>query len=192
MSTKLYRPLLYYLREWAPLEHPQFLERCRFPLLLWPQREGLLQETSIQFETYSGELSGEDPFCHSEDTESSEKEILVIEVKKRSPNAPEHMVCVGRAGNNDIVFANDTVSKLHAYFLTEGSESAYEIVDANSTNGTRVGNKRLEPYQGEVLDNGDQIHFGPLIKVTYLTPAGFYQFLQELLHKNAQQRPSSG
>ena len=87
---------------------------------------------------------------------------------------------IGRMSDNDIVLANNTVSKLHTYFLVSEKGDAYDIVDANSTNGTVVNNKQLVAYKNQPLVNRDNIHFGPSIQMVYLTPEGFYELLLQL------------
>ena len=65
-------------------------------------------------------------------------------------------------------------------FLKSEYGDSYVIVDANSTNGTRVNNELLAAYQNKTLDNRDQISLGPTIKMLYLTPHGFFELLQRL------------
>ena len=113
-------------------------------------------------------------------TESQIAETLVVEIRKRPSPAPSKMICVGRATNNDIVLTHSTISKLHTYFLKSEYGDSYVIVDANSTNGTRVNNEPLAAYQNKPLGNRDQIRLGPTIKMLYLTPHGFFELLQRL------------
>ena len=78
------------------------------------------------------------------------------------------------------MIANKTVSKLHTYFVLSAEGDSYQIVDANSTNGTLVNNKRLVAYKNKPLFNRDNIQFGPSIQMVYLTSEGFYDLLQQL------------
>jgi pSer/pThr/pTyr-binding forkhead associated (FHA) protein len=136
---------------------------------------------TYQFETSVIETDGNRPLNHLAKTASQVTATLVIEVRKQATHGPSSMICTGRASNNDIVFAHKTISKLHAYFLKTGTMDAYEIVDADSTNGTKVNNNKLTAHQHHPVANRDRIHFGPSIQVMYLTALGFYDFLQELL-----------
>jgi pSer/pThr/pTyr-binding forkhead associated (FHA) protein len=52
----------------------------------------------------------------------------------------------------------DTVSRIHAAFEHIGSN--YTLTDLNSTNTTRVNNKRLEPDAEMPIDDGDTLSFG--------------------------------
>ena len=52
----------------------------------------------------------------------------------------------------------DTVSRIHA--TLEHIGSSYTLTDLNSTNATRLNNKRLEPDKPAPLNDGDSISFG--------------------------------
>lgn len=52
----------------------------------------------------------------------------------------------------------DTTSRIHA--LIEHIGSAYMLTDLNSTNATRVNNKRLEPDKATPINDGDTLQFG--------------------------------
>jgi pSer/pThr/pTyr-binding forkhead associated (FHA) protein len=52
----------------------------------------------------------------------------------------------------------DTTSRIHA--LIEHIGSAYMLTDLNSTNATRLNNKRLEPDKATAINDGDTLQFG--------------------------------
>jgi hypothetical protein len=168
------------LKEAAGLTSDQFLAKYKHPVLLWPQARDWIEDTAFQFETFPGEYSEELPGAVSPSTESQIAETVVVEILKQASSAPTNMICVGRAANNDIVLANNTVSKLHTYFLAPEKGDSYDIVDANSTNGTVVNNNQLVAYKNQPLLNRDNIQFGPSIQMVYLTPQGFYELIQQL------------
>lgn len=178
--TRRFRPIAEYLKEAAGFTSSLFLEKYKYPVLLWPQAGNWIEDTGFQFETFSSEYSNEIPGEISPSTEWQIYETFVIEIRKQASSAPVNMICVGRANNNDIVLANNTVSKLHNYFIVSQQGHSYEIVDANSTNGTVVNNNRLVAYKNHSLFNRDHIQFGPSIQMVYLTPQGFYDLLQQL------------
>jgi hypothetical protein len=175
-----FKPIAEYLKEASGLTSSLFQSKHKYPVLLWPQAGDWIEDTAFQFETFSSEYSDELPGAISPSTESQIYETLVIEIVKQASSAPANMICLGRAANNDIVIANNTVSKLHTYFVVPEEGGSCEIVDANSTNGTVVNNKRLVAYKNKALFNRDNIHFGPSIQMVYLTPDGFYDLLQQL------------
>ena len=53
---------------------------------------------------------------------------------------------------------SDTVSRVHAAF--EHSGNSYMLTDLNSTNATRINNKRLEPDTPTPINDGDALQFG--------------------------------
>ena len=178
--TGEFRPIVEYLKEASGLTSSLFKGKHKYPVLLWPQAGDWIEDTAFQFETFSSEYSDELPGEISPTTESQIFETLVIEIAKHASTAPVNMICLGRAANNDIVIANKTVSKLHTYFVLSAEGDSYQIVDANSTNGTLVNNKRLVAYKNKPLFNRDNIQFGPSIQMVYLTSEGFYDLLQQL------------
>jgi pSer/pThr/pTyr-binding forkhead associated (FHA) protein len=54
----------------------------------------------------------------------------------------------------------DTVSRIHASLEHIGS--TYTLTDLNSTNATRINNKRLEPDKATPISNGDTLQFGKI------------------------------
>ena len=175
-----FRPIAEYMKEAAGLTSKLFLQKFEYPFLLWPRGGDWVEDTTFQFETFCGEYSDELPEEISPTSKSQIYETLVIEIRKRASSAPVNMICVGRAANNDIVLVNRTVSKLHTYFVVAEQKDSYEIVDANSTNGTVVNNSRLVPYKNQPLFNRDHIQFGPSVQMLYLTSQGFYDLLQQV------------
>jgi hypothetical protein len=55
----------------------------------------------------------------------------------------------------------DTVSRLHA--VLERAGDVYTLTDLNSTNTTRINNKRLEPDKATPMNDGDTLQFGKVI-----------------------------
>lgn len=85
---------------------------------------------------------------------------LAFGVRKTNSTFPS-MITVGRTRNNDVVIADVLISKFHAFFRIVGQH--HELADAGSQNGTRVGERLLEP-KGPALRvrYGDVIHFAQL------------------------------
>ena len=171
-----FRPIVEHVREAASLTLSLFLQKYDCSVLIWPQEADWMADAPFQFETYRGEYPNGEPSYFFPRTESQKAKTLVVEIRKQSSPAPSNMICVGRADDNDIVLANHTISKLHSYFLASADQKLYEIVDANSTNGTLLNSTRLTAYENHLLSNGDQVQFGPTIKMVYLTPGLFLIF----------------
>jgi hypothetical protein len=83
---------------------------------------------------------------------------IVLAVRKVHAAFPS-MITVGRTSNNDVVVSDVQVSKFHCFFREQGGR--FELVDADSTNGTFVGEDQLQP-RGEAHEVrvGDQVRFG--------------------------------
>ena len=65
----------------------------------------------------------------------------------------------GRSPETAIFLDDITVSRYHAVLRLEGNR--YRIYDAGSTSGTYV-NYEPVPIAGQYLQDGDQIHIGPV------------------------------
>jgi hypothetical protein len=85
---------------------------------------------------------------------------------------------VGRRSACDVFLNDFTVSKLHAKIRYDGKLTTYHLEDCNSSNGTFINSIRVEPGQLVPLQNRDIVGFGRL-DLTYLTPSGFYRYLND-------------
>jgi len=80
----------------------------------------------------------------------------------RSVNLQAGAISIGRAGDNDLHIADQTVSSYHARIFTYLNASYIE--DLGSTNGTYLNGKRIQKH---TLHPGDMIKLGKLeIEVT--------------------------
>jgi len=87
----------------------------------------------------------------------------VLEVGKRadvSAAFPDR-ISIGRAANKDIVLRDASVSKFHAWFGVDEAATLY-LVDAGSTNHTKVGSRLLTPRSPEPVPTGTTIRFGSI------------------------------
>jgi len=67
---------------------------------------------------------------------------LICPVRKARAAGPD-TITVGRAPDSDILIADESISKVHARFHKAGGVLA--LTDAGSTNGTWLGDRRLNP-----------------------------------------------
>jgi len=83
-------------------------------------------------------------------------------ITKAGDNPWPERISVGRAGNNDVVLADSSVSKLHAHFNKSGKQQPSEllVIDAGSRNGTRINHDKIEAGTPTSLEIGDSITFG--------------------------------
>jgi pSer/pThr/pTyr-binding forkhead associated (FHA) protein len=65
----------------------------------------------------------------------------------------------GRQSTNKYVLSGDSyVSGAHA--VIEQENGRYNLIDLNSTNGTRLNGRQIGPNQRELLSDGDEVIFG--------------------------------
>ena len=86
------------------------------------------------------------------------------------------MITIGRVPNNDIVLAFPTVSKVHAYLRRDGE--GWLLHDHRATNGTFVAQRRLSPGGSHPLADGDVVHIGPSLTLTFLLPPSLFGFVR--------------
>ena len=101
-------------------------------------------------------------------------------VKKPGAAFPD-MITVGRTANNDVVLADVTVSRFHAFFRER--DGAWIVCDAGSKNGTRVDQARLEARKEVPVQAGSRVRVGDVEAAFY--PA---EDLYDLLCRHAQGR----
>jgi|GEM_PF-685425 len=78
----------------------------------------------------------------------------------RREESPYRMVSIGRTPNNDIVIADASVSKFHAYFRTE---TDLRVWDGGSTNGSTINDRKVP-----TRDHGEpplQMNVGDVLRV---------------------------
>jgi hypothetical protein len=73
-------------------------------------------------------------------------------------------VSVGRAHNKDIVLRHSSISKFHAWFELDHSESV-SVSDGGSRNRTLVNGRPIEPRTPTAVAPGDAIQFGAVVTV---------------------------
>lgn len=83
------------------------------------------------------------------------------------PLRPGVALVVGRDPTADVVVTDDSLSRHHARFKLAGDELLVE--DMGSTNGTRVGDRRVERA---VLKVGDEVHLGTVPASVHVLTGG--------------------
>jgi pSer/pThr/pTyr-binding forkhead associated (FHA) protein len=112
------------------------------------------------------------------DPELVAKAGAVFAVAKRPGGPFPDRIGVGRARTADISLRLGSVSKYHAYF-THDEKGRWLIWDARSRNGTRVGERRIEPGDGVELSNGTQLTFGDEAFL-FFSDVGFRKLLDSI------------
>jgi hypothetical protein len=107
---------------------------------------------------------------------AGDPQVIRVEKAHKAQNAFALGVTVGRVENNDIVVVDDSVSRFHAYFQWDERTHAWLITDAESKNGTWVGEVKLGAGHTALTD-GALLRFGDT-RMTFLLPASFFALLE--------------
>ena len=95
----------------------------------------------------------------------------------KAPHAPRGPVVLGRSAENDIPIPEYSISKRHCFF--EFEPGGVKIADCGSTNGTFLGDDRLDSGQSVLLRGGETIVLGRFAFLFH-TAAGFHTYVREL------------
>jgi pSer/pThr/pTyr-binding forkhead associated (FHA) protein len=82
-------------------------------------------------------------------------------------------ITIGRTENNDVVIADPSVSRLHAYVR---HASGWVVADAGSKNGSWLGDEQLEPRRESPLPPGTVIRFGD-VHLTFYRSSDLFELL---------------
>ena len=74
---------------------------------------------------------------------------------------PAPVVTVGQSASNEVVLADDSVSRRHARLEYEGG--SWHVTDLDSTNGTYLNGTRVPPNVATPLPYGANIRFGAVL-----------------------------
>jgi hypothetical protein len=142
------------------------------PVLLWEAPTVEPTDSQLMGATDSGRRHQDRP---------NKLEPLVLPLRKglSRSNAFGMGLTVGRTENNDLVLADTSVSRFHAYFLEDARRKIWRLVDAESKNGTFVGGVKLQPSLQVELQDRAKLRFGE-VELTYLLPESFFQYLASL------------
>jgi hypothetical protein len=130
-----------------------------------PERKALRpQQTMVmrRSDAPPGSGSSQPPPVGS-DAAKSLSGLLVYPIRHTGRSPFPRIVTVGRTKNNDIVLADISISKFHAFFKEEGG--GLYLADGESRNGTFVdGQPALTTKQGKptLLKSGSRVKFGAL------------------------------
>jgi hypothetical protein len=94
-------------------------------------------------------------------------------VKKPGASFPDR-ITIGRTSNNDIVIADHSISRLHAY--VRGGDQSWVVADAGSKNGSWLRGEALEPRREKSLPSRAVLRLGD-VDVTFYLAADLYTVL---------------
>jgi len=139
-----------------------------------------------------------DPHTSSQDTSQSSEdappldyyldpESLIVPLSKSARNAFSHMITFGRAINNDIVLADNTLSKVHGWFLppSTADKDCWCYVDNNSTNGTKINKHKVIPQRPTHLKYGDEFVMGN-VQMLFLSKENILDLVDYMQNENGK------
>lgn len=100
---------------------------------------------------------------------------LVLELRNRTPENME--LTLGRAPDCDIVIEDPTVSRLHAVFRKEPHTGMWQVVDAESHNGTFLAGVLIVPGRPTPLFERAALRFGA-VEMSFLRASAFAPYVQ--------------
>ena len=110
-----------------------------------------------------------DPHTSSQDTSQSsadqldhylDPESVVLPICKSDRNAFSHMITIGRAANNDICLGDNTLSKVHGWFLPPDKSGMWHYIDNGSTNGTKINKHKIITREAVHIKYSDEMVMG--------------------------------
>jgi hypothetical protein len=129
------------------------------PLLLWE-----LPMTAHGEEAWMGTASG----APMKEPRAGEPVLFELKKVQGKANAFAMGVTIGRIDTNDVVIDDASVSRFHAYFQKDLRSGNWDLVDAESKNGTWVGPLKLSPNQRARVVDETKVRFGD-VELIFLT-----------------------
>ena len=147
-------------------DEESFLREKTAPALIWERPPQMKQEGFIM-ETRLGpprSRSGTEP--------------LVFELVKNvtKPNPFTMGLTIGRTENNDVVVADASVSRFHAYFMSSKRDE-WSLFDADSRFGTWIGGMKVAPNKPVPIPDGARLKFGE-IELLFLLPSSLFDHVK--------------
>jgi hypothetical protein len=96
-------------------------------------------------------------------------------VKKPGASFPDR-ITIGRTPNNDVVIAEHSVSRLHAYVRRTPAARGWVVADGGSKNGSWLDDAPLDPRREVALPAGSVVRLGDVI-LTFYPSADLFDLL---------------
>jgi hypothetical protein len=134
------------------------------------------RDDSMQYDlsTLSIDQEIEETLPHGRDWLPNEVDYELYPLAKKPGASFPHRITIGRTSNNDIVVADTSVSRLHAYVRRDGDR--WIIADAGSKNGSWLGDQELAARKERTLPSKAVLRLGD-IDLTFYTAEDLYAAL---------------
>ena len=178
-----------FVRRFHGLAREEFLSANPHPFLLGDPHGLVGQEAAFRTCTLSEPIEVDDVVDRPTDKNPKPGRALVPEqiypIVKRPGTPFPHMISVGRSANNDIVLAFPAVSKLHAFFSHVPETGEWTLVDAESSNGTFLDDRRLVAHERYAVADGTRLVFGD-IGLGWISSETMFESLGEIARRLAR------
>lgn len=119
--------------------------------------------------------AAEETLPHGRDFSASDDvEIDIFPLTKKPGASFPDRITLGRTPNNDVVVADHSVSRFHAYVRRDGG--SWMVADAGSKNGSWLGGKTLEARKERKLPSGAVLRIGD-VDLTFYEALDLYAAL---------------
>lgn len=164
------RPLQDYIAQARNTARSEFVRRLEGPLLVVAMQrrdERVADDTKIG----NQELS---PSASRLARLHNGSKVIATNLK---PRKVADAITLGRADDNDVPLADDTISSHHAELVIDDVTGRITLEDLGSTNGTELNEEPVHPGKPVDLSDGDVVCFGDAVYL-FFTPGGFHDALR--------------
>ena len=102
----------------------------------------------------------------------------VLPIVRAAGNPFSDKIAIGRTRNCDVRIEHPSISRLHA-LLQRSSDGGWSLVDAGSSNGTRLNGQPVEKNRPQRIKIGDILAFGS-VATQFVSPDTLYSALRNL------------
>lgn len=159
-------------RQLLQLGRDEFLAAAA-PAALVRHRDGADDPAATAAETLTVDQEIEETLPHSK-LLADELDLEVYPLSKKPGASFPDRITIGRTSNNDIVIADTSVSRLHAYIRRDGA--GWVVADAGSKNGSWLAGTSLEPRRERPLPSRAPLRLGD-VDLTFYVAGDLYSAL---------------
>jgi len=166
------------------------LSDWKYPILLLRSSKNTHPHARSVLDTPDPHTSSQDTSQSSEDAPLDyylDPEAVVIPLCKSHRNIFSHMITLGRAANNDVILGDNTLSKVHGWFLPPHKGDAWCYVDNESTNGTKINKHKILPQRPMHLKFGDELTTGN-IQMLFLSRDNIFDLIDYMQNEEDKTR----
>lgn len=164
------KPLQDYIALARNTARTEFVRRLEGPLLVVAKQR---QEPRAADETKIGNQEVSLSASRLARLHAGSEVIATNEKPRRVADA----ISLGRADDNDVPLADDTISGHHAELVLDDVTGRVTLEDLGSTNGTEHNDEPVHPGKPVDLSDGDVVCLGDAVYL-FFTPGGFHDALR--------------